>query len=330
MLAVLGLDEQAESVYRLMLTRRQWGVAEFADHLGLSEHDVRRALDRLAELRLLRESAQAQGALRPVSPKVGLGMLLQRQEDALLRWQQQLAEGQEAALRLADELSDSGGEDGSHGVELLEGLDAIQMRLEELAHGCSSECLSLMPGGAQSAVSLEASRPLDEALMARGVSVLTLYQDSVRNDRPTLTYARWLTEHGGEVRTAAVLPVRMVMFDRRVALLPVDPENTKRGALQVTGPGLVGPLVQLFDQTWSRSAPFGTPRDGESGEGEPTKQEAALLGLLAQGLTDELAARRLGLGVRTVRRTMADLMGRLGARSRFEAGVRAARREWVD
>lgn len=330
MLAVLGIDEQAEAVYRLMLTRHPGGVAEYAERLGWPEAEVRGALDRLAELRLLRESAQEAGAVRAVSPKVGLGLLLQQEQSVLLRRQQALAEGQEAASRLATEFAEAAEDSGLHGVETLDGLDAIQMRLEELAQSCSSECLSFMPGGAQSAASLDASRPLDEQLLGRGVAVLTLYQDSVRNDPSTLGYARWLTDLGGGVRTTAVLPVRMVMFDRKHALLPLDPENTRAGAIQVSGPGLIEPLVQLFEQTWSRAEPFGTPQDRMAGTDGLREQEAALLALLAQGLTDEQCARRLGLGLRTVRRMMADVMSRLDARSRFEAGVRAARREWVD
>ncbi|MFF1715955.1 helix-turn-helix transcriptional regulator [Streptomyces sp. NPDC058268] len=329
MLAALGIDDRTEAVYRLLLTRRNWGVAEYAEHLRMSQGEVREALDQLAALRLLRESGQAQDSLRAVSPKVGLGLLLQQQEDALLRRQRELAESQEAILLLAEEFADPLADEAVHGVEVLDGLNAIQLRLEELARGCSDECLSFMPGGAQSASSLEASRPLDGALLGRGAEVLTLYQDSVRNDSATLRYAQWLTELGGGVRTAAVLPGRMVMFDRQTALLPLDPDNSRAGALQVSGPGLIAPLVQLFELVWARAAPFGTSRDREAGVGGPSEQEAALLGLLGQGLTDDIAARRLGLGVRTVRRMMSDLMSRLEARSRFEAGVRAARRDWV-
>ncbi|MEV4409509.1 LuxR C-terminal-related transcriptional regulator [Actinoplanes sp. NPDC049598] len=55
------------------------------------------------------------------------------------------------------------------------------------------------------------------------------------------------------------------------------------------------------------------------------ERERHLLALLAAGLTDESAAARLDVSVRTVRRTMASIMLRLGARSRFQAGMIAAR-----
>ena len=48
-----------------------------------------------------------------------------------------------------------------------------------------------------------------------------------------------------------------------------------------------------------------------------------MLELLGSGCKDETAARTLGLGVRTYRRRVAELMNALGADSRFQAGVRA-------
>ncbi|MDP9611903.1 MULTISPECIES: LuxR C-terminal-related transcriptional regulator [Streptomyces] len=46
-------------------------------------------------------------------------------------------------------------------------------------------------------------------------------------------------------------------------------------------------------------------------------------------LTDSAVARQLGMSDRTVRRVVAQLMERLGAQSRFEAGVRAVERGWI-
>lgn len=327
MLASLGLDAEAESVYRLMLTQQEWGVTEIAAHLACAEESVRSALDRLAELNLLRRSIQAPGGLRPVSPDLGFQLLLQRQQAHLLAQQQQFAESQAAISRLLDEYSElRTGE--RHGVEYLQGIDAIQTRLEELAHRSTSECLSFMPGGAQSAASLEASRPLDQDLMERGVRVLTVYLDSVRNDTPSVEYARWLQDNGGEVRTVPALPLRMVLFDREVALLPVDPANTKKGAVQLTGPGVLTALAALFEQVWRRAALIGCSQGRD--EAGLTGQERELLRLLTQGATDEIAAKKLGIGLRTSRRMMSDLMARLGARSRFEAGVLATKAGWTD
>ena len=55
----------------------------------------------------------------------------------------------------------------------------------------------------------------------------------------------------------------------------------------------------------------------------------SLLRQLAAGAKDEQIARTLGIGLRTVRRRVADLMIELGADTRFQAGVEAARRGWL-
>ncbi|MGN2641186.1 response regulator transcription factor [Nocardia takedensis] len=60
-------------------------------------------------------------------------------------------------------------------------------------------------------------------------------------------------------------------------------------------------------------------------ETDLSPREHTLLQLLGRGYTDEAAARRMNLSVRTVRRLTSQLMSQLGARSRFEAGVLASR-----
>ncbi|MDJ0386170.1 hypothetical protein [Streptomyces sp. G-G2] len=109
-------------------------------------------------------------------------------------------------------------------------MDAIQSRLEHVAHGLARECLAILPGGALSEASLEASRPLDRRALSRGIEMRSVHQDSTRNDPATLAYARWLTERGGQVRTSPLLPPRLLVFDRAVAVVPIDPQNSRLGA----------------------------------------------------------------------------------------------------
>ncbi|MFI5530531.1 LuxR C-terminal-related transcriptional regulator [Kitasatospora sp. NPDC051853] len=328
MLELLGLDPTAEAVYRELLAHPEGGLAELCARLALSEPVVRDALDRLADLTLLRASRDRPGQLRPVSPERGLELILRRQEEELARRQQELTLGRAAAARAVAEYADLRPGSGTVQAERLQGLDAIQAKLEVLTEGLTEECLSVMPGGAQSAASLEASRPLDQDAMARGVRLLTLYQDSVRNDLPTFLYAQWMAGLGGQVRTAPMLPPRLLVFDRRVAVVPIDPADTRAGALCTTEPGLVASLVALFEQAWDTATPLGADpaSDRETGL-NPAERE--LLRLLATGLTDEAAGKRLGVSLRTVRRQMAALMERLDAASRFEAGLKAAQRGWL-
>jgi DNA-binding CsgD family transcriptional regulator/sugar-specific transcriptional regulator TrmB len=327
-LSVLGLDIASEAVYQAMLGRSQSGLADLVASTGLPEADVRAALDKLAELTFIRPSRESPGGIRVVDPQVALDLVVRRQEAAVARQMQELASAREAAAAALAQYGAIPSGTITDSVERLMGLDAIQAKLEVLAAEVEHEALSVMPGGAQSQASLQASRPLDTDALSRGVALLTLYQDSVRNDRATYAYAQWLAMNGGEVRTAPLLPPRMVLFDRLAALVPIDPDNTKIGALCLREPGIVATLVATYQQAWATAVPITADQSTQAGA-EPTEEEHALLVLLAQGLTDEAAAKRLGLGLRTVRRIMAGLMERLGASSRFEAGLKAAQRGWL-
>ncbi|MER7948812.1 LuxR C-terminal-related transcriptional regulator [Streptomyces sp. NPDC096079] len=328
MLQALGLGATVEAVYRGMLADPSGGVGELSARLGLTQTQVREGLDQLVDLGLLKPSRDSPGALRAVRPELGLEVLLRRQEAELARQQQELEHSKAAAAQVVSEFAELRPNTEVDGAERLVGMDAIQSRLEELAHGLARECLAILPGGALSEASLEASRPLDQRALARGIEMYSVYQDSARNDPATLAYARWLTEQGGQVRTSPLLPPRLLIFDRTVAVVPIDPGNSRRGALCTRAPGIVASLVTLFEQTWESAVPLGADRPRAT-DARPTAPELELLRLLASGMTDEAASKRLGVSLRTVRRQMAALMERLHATSRFEAGLKAAREGWL-
>ncbi|MFF9341542.1 MULTISPECIES: LuxR C-terminal-related transcriptional regulator [unclassified Streptomyces] len=328
MLQALGLGAAVEAVYRGMLADPSGGIAELGARVGLSEAEVREGLDQLVDLGLLRPSRDSPGALRAVRPEVGLEVLLRRQERELARQQQELERSRAAAAEVVSEFAELRPNTEIDGAERLVGMDAIQNRLEELAHGLTRECLAILPGGALSEASMAASRPLDRRALARGIEMCSVYQDSARNDPATLAYARWLTEQGGQVRTSPLLPPRLLVFDRTVAVVPIDPGNSRMGALCTRAPGIVASLVTLFEQTWQAAVPLGADRPRATEE-RPSAAELELLRLLASGMTDEAAGKRLGVSLRTVRRQMSALMERLHATSRFEAGLKAAREGWL-
>lgn len=326
MLEPFGVDPVAEAVYLAMLRRPDADMDDLADHLEIDQEKVRVALDELARLALLRPSWENPEALRPVTPEFGLEALLTRQQAELLSRQHQIERGRAA---LAVVVAETAGLRTSNAadVEELTGIDAIRARLEKLTAETRFEVLAFVPGGAQTEASRTSSRPLDRKLLERGVDMRTVYLDSVRNDTATINYARWLTEQGGQVRTAATLPLRMIVVDRETAVVPLDPRDPRAGAAVLRGSGAVAAMCALFDQIWTGATPLGTvkPRD----ELGLTDQERTLLQILAQGDTDDTAARKLGISDRTVRRLIAHLMELLGARSRFQAGCRAAEYGWI-
>ncbi|MFF2039444.1 LuxR C-terminal-related transcriptional regulator [Kitasatospora sp. NPDC058170] len=327
MLECLGLSSHAESVYRTMLLHPRWGVQELAVHLEHDEQRVRRSLDELADLALVRPSRMNSESVFAVSPRVGLSALLSERESQLLEQQRAVTQGRSAAARLIDEFSEHRSAMNSVSIERLTDLVEVRERIEELSHNIQREVLSIIPFTPLDPAGLEASRDLDRDLLERGIKMQTVYLDSIRNDPTTRRYAAWLTSIGGAVRTAPTLPLHMIVIDKAFGVLPIDPENSAAGALVVQEKSILTGLTGLFESLWEAATPFGVPEERD--DRSLTPQEQALLNLLATGITDEAASKRLGLSLRSVRRLMSDLMSRLGASSRFEAGLRAAEKGWL-
>lgn len=325
MLQTLGLDETTQSVYRFVLNHQGCGIAEVADTLGLPKDDVLGHVARLADLRLVRRQ---DGALHSGSPAVALQSLLQRQQADLLRQQQEFAEARAAASRLIAEYEQVYGVGTRTEWERLDDARAIETRMAALARQARTEWLFMVPPGTQPAEHLTARKPLDEDLLRRGVPVSAIFQDCVRNDRATMRYATWLAQAGGQVTTVPTLPIWLVIVDRTAALVPADPKPGCLSAFEVTGPGIVAALTALFERIWATGACVGSCRPAF--DDEPSPLELELLRLLGEGLTDEAVCKKLGIGLRTARRMVADLMSKLGARSRFEAGANAVQRGWLD
>jgi DNA-binding CsgD family transcriptional regulator/predicted transcriptional regulator len=324
----LGLDDIAARVYRTMLTLPQITVDELGVHLNLDNKEVETALDRLAELSLVRPSFEEDGTLRPISPEVGFEAFLAKQQEELNSKQQRLDQSRVAVAKLIAESAHHRRHNDSD-VERLEGIDAIRDRLAEFTRGVEHDVSALAPDGPQTDANIRAARPLDEELLGRGVLLRTLYLDSIRNHPVTMAYAQWLVDRGGLVRTAPSLPVRMILVDRIAAIVPIDEENSGQSAIVLHNSGVLAALCALFDHTWREATPLGGAAGEVDGDAGLSKQEREVLRLLAIGLTDQAVAKRLGVSVRTSSRITAMLMERLDARSRFQAGVRASELGWL-
>jgi DNA-binding NarL/FixJ family response regulator len=88
-----------------------------------------------------------------------------------------------------------------------------------------------------------------------------------------------------------------------------------------TPPAQRPPSWQSMDLNGRRTSPANEP----AGDGPPqvtlTPRERAIVELLAQGHTDETAARELDLSRRTVGYALGGLMSRLGVDNRFQLGL---------
>ncbi|MFI1826076.1 LuxR C-terminal-related transcriptional regulator [Streptomyces sp. NPDC020412] len=327
MLSELGLDAMSEAVYRGMLAHPQEGVASLAERLATTETAVRQALDTLSELSLLRQSGEQEGRLRVVSPDIGMEILMARQQAELAAQQMRIEASRAAAAQLIAEYADLRPASTHPGVEQLIDIDQIRDCLARLTREVQEEVMTFAPAGAQKLEHIEAAQPLDRDLLERGIRMRTVYLDSIRNSPHTVTYVNWLAELGGQVRTVPSLPTRMIVVDRTTAVIPVNSDDTAAAAVVLTGQGTLTALCALFEHIWDAARPLGNKADTNDLGLSP--QEQSVIDLLAKGCTDEAIANRLGVSPRTARRLASDLMERLGARSRFEAGVRSVQQGWL-
>lgn len=325
MLQRLGFDSHTDTVYKMLITGNHQRVDDLVEQLGLPEGDIRAALERLEKLDLLRPFGDGLGQL--VDPHLGLKTLLLQQISGIESRLKEFEEDRTAVLHLLDQYSDLHPGAGGPGAEYVVGREDVVDRLRELAGTAEVEWLAFVPGGTQSASWLETAWSLERQVRSRGISTRTIYTDSIRSDTRTSRQASWRDELGCQVRTVPSLPVHMVVVDRSVALLPVDPADPWRSVMQIAAPGALVALAALFEGVWESAVPLGT--DTQSNEHGLSPQEQELLRLLSRGLTDDVVRRRLGVSLRTVRRIVADLSARLGADSRFEAGYRAGKRGWI-
>ncbi|MGW1194271.1 LuxR C-terminal-related transcriptional regulator [Streptomyces sp. NPDC002536] len=324
----LGMEEATELVYRTLLAHPGERFDRIAELAGLAESELRARLDRLSELTLVRPSHADPGRLHVVAPEIGVKLLLAERQAQLALAQQRLDDARYAAAKLVAQFSrHSAG--GNENVERLSDLDEIRDRIRLLCSDVREEVMAFAPDGAQTTENMEAAKPQDAELLGRGVRMRTLYLDSLRNNPPTVAYANWLAELGGQVRTVPSLPVRMLIVDRATAVVPVDSEDSAAGAFVVSGGGILTALCGLFESVWERAAPLDCKSAKERDDRGLTASEAEVLRLLAKGHTDEMIAKRIGVSARTTRRIAADLMEKLDARSRFQAGTSAALRGWI-
>ncbi|MEV8017805.1 LuxR C-terminal-related transcriptional regulator [Streptomyces sp. NPDC086554] len=184
---------------------------------------------------------------------------------------------------------------------------------------------------------------LSAQLVRRGVRVRALHLTEARPEPAYTADTLRLAASGVQLRAVPYLPTGMVLIDRELAIVSASGARAPGAAsVLLRGAGLVASYHALFEQMWARGTgrttrpdryePTPTAPAGPAEPAEPAElneRERETLVLLAEGLTDDGISRRTGLSVRTSRRTIAHLMDRLGARSRFQAGVEAARRHWI-
>ncbi len=153
-----------------------------------------------------------------------------------------------------------------------------------------------------------------------GVTLRKLYRPSALLDPSLSQHLHTMVERGAGVRISDEAINETIILDRKTVILAGDASFGERSYSIITVPEVVHGVLSLFDAAWRAATDFAVY---DNDAAELRRLAPSILDHLNTGATDEVAARALGLSVRTYRRRVAELMSALGATSRFQAGARA-------
>jgi DNA-binding NarL/FixJ family response regulator len=317
----------ALALYQTLRTNGPAPAVKAAASIGLTDAEAEAGWAELRYLGLLRPGPNPE-EVDPVEPENALMELLARQREALRAQSDELSSVVNAAESLLDRYRPAVLRETSEvEVELVTNRNRRQQLVRDFDATISESVGSMHPGPLPSSDVLAGSLEADRALVTRGVRVRAIYGQSINSAPRQRKYLADLAATGAEVRLAEQVPFDLLIADTHTALMLADPEDSLGAAVIIRGPALVRSYVAMYEDCWLRSAPYSLKSSGNfEADGELTEQHRTTLRLLANGLTDERIARKLGVSLRTVSRLVSEIMRYLQAESRFQAGVLAAGR----
>lgn len=340
LLAVAGLPPLTERVYLFVVHRGRTSPADVVERFDLGAAAATRQLEDLRDVGLVARANGRDDAYAAVDPRYALAAITDGLDDQVRRLRDQIP-------RLAEQFQQSvADESGSGRTRIVGDAGDVAGWYVRLQHQAQEE-LVIFDRPPYVSGPLE---PLEGVIIGRGVAWRAIYTaDSFSREGAWEETAR-LAEQGEQSRIVPSLPLKLVIADRKIALVSLSLDGISVDALVTEAAPLVELLCLVFEGYWARALPLtaassGTPDDllaalqgaptgpavaPRPASGRPaTAEEQSILALIGAGLTDEAIAARLGLSVRSLRRRSQKLMADLGAANRFQAGVEAARRGWV-
>ncbi|MET8448603.1 helix-turn-helix transcriptional regulator [Streptomyces sp. NPDC005209] len=276
----------------------------------------------LLELALLHPDPDDMDWLVPTSPQEVMTRLLRGVHDEVRESQRRVGSAVAAFewyAGLGRQLQASASAEGT-AIRVLDGLSRIQAAMDEATEACTTEVLTVQPGGIRREAELTEGLHRALALRGRGVHMRDLYTHVARHGQGLLTYLELMGD-AVEARTLDEVIDRLILFDRTVAFIPANADRTM--ALELRHPALVEYLVTVFERLWRLAIPL-TASLPDTGIEGISHREQSIAALLAEGHQDAVIAERLGISVRTCRAHIARLSETLGAASRAQLGVRIA------
>ncbi|MFJ6616322.1 LuxR family transcriptional regulator [Kitasatospora sp. NPDC091335] len=319
-------DELIVHVYEFTLAQQSATLARISAALHVPMADVRRAVDLLCELKLLWYSPTFE-SFRAICPEAAQNELVIPLQQAVNEKRQELA-GIHERLHTISGIFSTLKTSRQRNDKVVTLLDPQQVRIhltDSLQH-CTSEVLAMQLFDAEPRLAFQ---PCELARMAHRVPFRLVTPHSARAKALSRTRLRQVLDSGAQVRTTNQIFDDLVLVGDDVAYVTHQAEDGEiPSTIVVYEPMVIGLLHRMYEFAWQSGMDFDA--DVVSyGETLPDLS-AGIMSLLAQGLKDDVVARRVGIGSRTFRRHVAGIMDSLGVSSRFQAGVVAARAGLID
>ncbi|MDX6260743.1 MAG: hypothetical protein QOH84_2431 [Kribbellaceae bacterium] len=324
-LNVLGLTDETERVYVALVGQPQCTASELAEACGLTAATVGRLLAALVRDGLATRTAGRPPRFSATVPDVSVAALIDEQQHRLDEARSvvhQLMETYREAARITHpELA----------VELLTDRDDISSAVRRMTADARREIRAFdrPPYVDRPGVNLD----LQIQRQRHGVSHRVIYsQEAVAWAGRMTSDIEPSIRAGEKARVRPELPLKLVISDNQLAIIPFSLAAGGQSAAYLIhrSPMLVA-LESLFEGEWERAVALPAAAGPQAGEDRayPDDDTRRLLDLLAAGLTDAAIARSQGWSERTTQRRIQRLMAELGASTRFQASLTAARRGWL-
>jgi DNA-binding CsgD family transcriptional regulator len=316
-----GTGTVGERIYGLAVRRQGISAREAAAELGVGQAEAERAVAELAGHGLLSRLPEAPGTWLPTTAQAAEARLLAPLFATVERCQQETRQIRERMQRYA-EVHDAAAAEayGADPVQPLPSATSIAVELGAALRRCESEVLTVHPGADPAASALESAWWDGEHQLDRGVRRRALYQSTARFNIGLRRRMECAASAGTRVRTVAGSLERAVVVDRKLAFIASG--QGQGGACAVRDPATVQYLVAVFEARWDGGRDYAGRRPSPVEQSEHVSEiQAAIIGLLAEGHTDEAVAKRLGIGVRSCRGHIAKIYEAFDARSRFHLGI---------
>ena len=108
-------------------------------------------------------------------------------------------------------------------VQVLKGRANASRRIEELGLKARQTFWGLVPAHVDDILAPVEESP-DIPLLERGIKMRTVYLQSMTVSKLGLEFAAAIHKMGGEVRATPTLPMRLLIIDQEIAIMPIDPE----------------------------------------------------------------------------------------------------------